>query len=73
MQFINQQLTVPAADFDDKKVFAFRRERPKSQTYMSKGDCKGQLDSNCLLTTKLQKNHRKKYEIENNRKTDSYT
>ena len=26
------ELTVPAADLDERKVFAFRRERPKSQT-----------------------------------------
>lgn len=27
-----RELTVPAADFDERKVLAFKRERPKSQT-----------------------------------------
>lgn len=30
---LNQALTVPAADFDERNVFAFKRERPKSQTW----------------------------------------
>lgn len=34
------KLTVPAADFDDRNVFAFKRERPKSQTWMNRVDNK---------------------------------
>ena len=29
-----QELTVPAADFDERNVCAFKRESPKSQTYI---------------------------------------
>lgn len=29
------ELTVPAADFDDRNVLAFKRERPKSHTWMN--------------------------------------
>lgn len=39
-QLSSTKLTVPAADFDDRNVFAFKRERPKSQTWMNRVDNK---------------------------------
>jgi hypothetical protein len=34
--FLSLALTVPAAVLDERNVFAFKRERPKSQTWMVK-------------------------------------
>lgn len=48
------ELTVSTTDFDDINVFAFKRERPKSQTWMNKVDIrKKELNQHHHMKQKL--------------------